>query len=626
MPTSDFAVQSISDSLGAERGNAELELTGAEAVAIILQQHGTEIVFAYAGTSELALCRSVDRAAQLRLVNGRGDKECVFMAAGASLFSPNKGVAIVHGARGLTNAAGAIADARRNETGTLIVVGLASTGSTRFLPPHAENDLITSIGNFTEWHWEVPAIPDDAPGRRRAAHSFVTMLRTALSNSARPPTRPSMFGIPQDVANTRWIPQVALRAPWRPPDAPAITASSVTKAADMMGQASRPLVLLDDYALAYPQLRETLAELTKLIGAPVFQLRYRRGPMLFERLRKEEVGNFLGWLNPFSAAHKDLLEKCDLFITVEDRNIYRRVVGDLPYCRKIAITSDRSKVLKNEYLENNDILIEGNVISALKSLTSELTRRGVASPPWYATPVPGAADATPEPACDAVEYMRTAIVGAIAKVLGGWHAPVLVDDSQMFGGLLAERYELLPPGLRIFGGHGGFVGGGLATAVGLAISHPQLRVLCTLGDQGFTNSFQGLVSAVQDQVPVVILVCNNGGAVSLQKQAAVSEPDWNGTQRLQYLGNVPGFSYQRVAEALGAAAWLVEMRPDPDSDALGRAADELGQALTHAAAAGRPALVELRLPADPDVWKGIWLTQGFDENNSASSRSLPSLK
>jgi acetolactate synthase-1/2/3 large subunit len=579
------------------------ELTGAEAVAAILGQHGVETVFAYAGTSELALCDGVERAGRLRLVNGRGDKESVFMAAGASLRRPNRGVAIVHGARGLTNAAGALADARRNETGTLVIVGLASTRSARFLPPHAEPGLITAMGHFAEWSWEAPAVPGDAPGRLRAAGEFVARLRAALGNAARPPTRPSMFGIPQDVAEARWIPRSALEEPWQPPEPRLATARAVARTAGLLRAADRPLFLVDDFALGCAGLRDALAELTDLLGAPILQLRYRRGPMLFERLRAEEAGNFLGWFNPFSAAHNELLADCDLFVTVEDRNIYRRIVGRLPACRKAAVTSDGGMVLKNEYLGEGDVLLEGDVTATLRSLTRSLADREPAGKPWFTPPGPDAARATPEPAGDAVEDLRTAIVGSIARTLGGWDTPALVDDSQMFGGLLAERYELLPPGLRVFGDHGGFVGGGLATAIGLAIGDPSARVLCTLGDQGFTNAFQALVSAVQERARIIIVVCNNGGAVSLEKQASVSGGDRLGGG---YLGNVPGFSYRRTAEAIGVPAWSVAMRPGHDTDPLDRA-------LTEAETTGGPALIELHLPADPHIWRGIWLTQGFDE-------------
>lgn len=588
-------------------------LTGAEAVALVLAEHDVTTVFAYAGTSELALCDAVECTDGLRLVNARGDKECVFMAAGASLPRANRGVAVVHGARGLTNAAGALADARRNETGTLVIVGQASTRSARFLPPHAEPDLIAAMGAFARWSWEAPAVPDDAPGRAHAAEEFIRRLRDALGSSARRPAGPSIFGIPQDVAEARWIPARALTRPWHATEPRLAAAADVAHTAELMARASRPLFLLDDFALRHPDLPAVLAELTGLLGAPVLQLRYRRGPMLFERLRAEEVGGFVGWFNPFSEAHNALLASCDLFVTVEDRNIYRRVVGTLPSCRKVAVTSDAGMVRKNEYIGAGDVVLEGEVTETLRSLTRELSRRnGGRTGRWYSHPGEAAARATPEPAGEAVEELRTAVAGAIGQALSGWDAPALVDDSQMFGGLLAERYELLPPGLRVYGDHGGFVGGGLSTATGLAMGDPSLRVLCTLGDQGFTNAFQGLVSAVEEGVRIVFLVCDNGRSVSLEKQAAATGGPRPGGRR--YLGNVPGFRYRRVAEAIGVAAWSVEMRPDAVEDG----ADALKNALAEAGAARGPALIELKLPSDPEVWRGIWLTQGFDEPASAA--------
>jgi acetolactate synthase-1/2/3 large subunit len=615
MPSSRPQERTVAVHDGISRLAPDALLTGAEAVSLVLAEHGVATVFAYAGTSELALCDAIECSDRLRLVNARGDKECVFMAAGASLSRANRGVALVHGARGLTNAAGALADVRRNETGTLVIVGQASTRSARFLPPHAEPGLIATMGAFAQWSWEAPAVPGDASGRARAAEEFVRRLRDALASSAGRPARPSILGIPQDVAEARWIPARALTRPWRAAEPRVAAAADIARTAELMSRASRPLFLLDDFALRHPDLRGALADLTGLLGAPVLQLRYRRGPMLFERLREEEVGGFVGWFNPFSEAHNALLASCDLFVTVEDRNIYRRVVGALPSCRKVAVTGDRGKVLKNEYLGDGDVVLEGEVTATLRSLAREISRRGGGrTGRWYSHPGEAAARVTPEPACEAVEELRTAIAGAIGQTLSGWDAPALVDDSQMFGGLLAERYELLPPGLRVYGDHGGFVGGGLATATGLAIGDPSLRVLCTLGDQGFTNAFQGLVPAVQEGVRIVYLVCDNGRSVSLEKQAAVSGGARPGGRR--YLGNVPGFGYRRVAEAIGVTAWSVEMRPDAVEDG----ADALKHALAEADAADGPALIELTLPSDPEVWRGIWLTQGFDEAASPAAQ------
>jgi acetolactate synthase-1/2/3 large subunit len=109
-----------------------------------LASHGVRAVFAYPGTPELALCAAIESDPRLRLINARGDTEAAFLAAGACALRAGSAAGVLHGARGLTNALGAIADNRRSETPVLDIVGQASRQSMPYLPPHAEPALITS--------------------------------------------------------------------------------------------------------------------------------------------------------------------------------------------------------------------------------------------------------------------------------------------------------------------------------------------------------------------------------------------------------------------------------------------------------------------------------------------------
>jgi acetolactate synthase I/II/III large subunit len=385
--------------------------------------------------------------------------------------------------------------------------------------------------------------------------------------------------------------------------------------------AERPLFLIDDYALRYPGLREALDMISQATGGPVLQLRYRRGPMLFERLRRSEVGHFLGWLNPFDPAHARLLGDCDLLVTVEDRNLYERVAGRLPGVPKIAINSDPLKALKNEYLTSGDTLLAGDPAGVLAGLAAALTGAGGAAaggvsgqksgprPPWFPAGVVLADPVNPEPPSPAVDEARRSLTRVLAHLLAGWHRPVLVDDSQMLGGLLAEYYDEFPAGLRVFGGHGAFVGAGLGYATGLAIAHDDVRVVCTLGDQAFTNSFQGLVAAVQERARIMFVVCNNGESVSLKKQAHASY----GSGPRPYLDNPPGFGYAEVAAAMGVRAERVAVPLGGSPPEVQAALSELSLAFGRAAGGDGPGLVELVLPPDPVVWRGIWITRGFEE-------------
>lgn len=579
-------------------------LTGAEAIALGLHRAGVQVVFAYAGTSELSLCDAFARLGLL--VNGRGDRESLFQAGGASRLRPGNGAAVLHGARGLTNALGALADIRRNEMGTVAVVGLPSTGSAPFLPPHGEPELVATAGAFAKSWYELGAVPEDPEGRRAAVDVFATMLRQSIEDSLEAPYGPVLLAIPQNVAEAAWVPLAAL-----PEIAGARTdradAEGLRSAAELLASARRTVVLIDDYALMHDGVRPALAAFSARTGSPVLQVKYRRGPMLFERLDDTAVPGFLGWYDPADPAHRSVLDSADLLVTVEDRNMYPRVVGELPPCRKIAVTSKPSAVQKNGYLGPDDLLVHADVVAALEALTAAVEYGG-AERCWYAEPAEGRRAARVPKAAATIRSGLARAIGATAARLS--QQVVLVDDSQMFGGMLAEEYNVFPSGMRVFGGHGGFVGSGITVATGLALGEPSAKVICCLGDQGFTNSMQGLVAAVQESAPVTFLVCNNGGAVSLRKQSRPTGLLDDG--RHVYLDNAAGSSYTEVASAFGVQSRRVDLSGWHDRDQITTRLETFAHALNAAADHPGPTLIELVLPADPEFWTGVWITEGFE--------------
>jgi acetolactate synthase-1/2/3 large subunit len=605
----------------------DVRLTGAEATAVILRSSGVQIVFAYPGTSELALCASLERTPGIRLVNGRGDKECAFLASGASLLKPSLAVAILHGARGLTNATGAIADIRRNEIATGIIVGLPSTDTSRFLPPHGETGLIESIGHFVKWRQQQEPIPHDEPDRAEAVMSFLNSLYMTVEKARTIPYGPTIFGIPQDVAERAWIPLSSLLARHHAHEGLQHPEAQIRVAAKLLIEHGRAIILIDDYLLKYQEAKPALARFAELIGAPILQVRYRRGPMLFERLTNLEVPNFLGWLDSQSCEHQLMLDAANLLVTVEDRNMYHRVVGNLPGCRKIAISSDGSKAIKNEYLREGDLLIEGDVVKILQGICYNLVRCGVNRKDMHwARSIEVTGSASGPAIAPVIRLLRTGIVKSIARAMADLAAPVVVDDSQMFGGLISEHYDILPAKLRVFGDHGAFVGSGIGYATGLAIANPTARVFCFLGDQGFINGIQGLVAANQERAPVIFLVCNNGGSVSLLKQSSVAREPEASNRYETYLENTQNLEYARIATKLGVSARVVDFSTDQGVIGVERSISDFERALAGAVNEDGPSLVEMRLPGPGEFWAGIWRVQGYDEAESRAGDVSPPIQ
>ena len=616
--TLDLPVNSVIDVLEKILESAILSdflLNGAEIIAFVLQNLGVKKVFVYPGTSELAICNSLASISEINLINARGDKECAFMTAGACLLKPNLSVGLLHGARGLTNALGAIADSRRNEVTGVFIVGLPSTKSSRFLPPHGEKNLMENLGNFVKWCHEVNSIPSDKASLNIAAKNFIEALYNAFSQATIRPYGPTMFGIPQDVAERAWIPWSVLKNTKLVSQNFKVSKEKMILGAKLISESRNVLILVDDFLLKYDNIRPTIAKFSSLSKAPVLQIRYRRGAMLFERLNNKDVAHFVGWFEPRRSEHKDLLAATDLLVTLEDRNLYRRVIGPLPNCRKLAITSDGSKTLKNEYLTDNDILLEGDVASIIDDLNKELSFNfdRVQKKQNWVDSILGRYFTSKGEIIPSVQRIRAGIITSLADTLHKVNNPVLVDDSQMFGGLVSEYYEELPLNLRVFGDHGGFIGSGIGYATGLAIAEPSVRVFCLLGDQGLTNGFQGLITAVQERAGVVFIVCNNGASVSLLKQSSASQKGCYIMKDYSYLENPKDFNYSSVAQELSIPSWKVVLSLAQEKSDTKQAIDILKECLAKALVVEGPSLIEICLPSEEQFWDGIWQTQGYDE-------------
>jgi acetolactate synthase I/II/III large subunit len=127
----------------------------------------------------------------------------------------------------------------------------------------------------------------------------------------------------------------------------------------------------------------------------------------------------------------------------------------------------------------------------------------------------------------------------------------------------------------------GAMGYGVPAAVAAKAVAPERTVVCFAGDGDFLMSGQELATAVQYELPILVLVVNNGMYGTIRMH-----------QERQFPGRVVGTDlvnpdFAAYARAFGAHGETIA------------ATGEFGDALERALAAGRPALLELQI--DPDA-------------------------
>jgi acetolactate synthase-1/2/3 large subunit len=127
----------------------------------------------------------------------------------------------------------------------------------------------------------------------------------------------------------------------------------------------------------------------------------------------------------------------------------------------------------------------------------------------------------------------------------------------------------------------GAMGYGVPSAVAAKLVHPDRPVVCFCGDGGFLMTGQELATAVQFDLPIVILVVNNGMFGTIRMH-----------QEREYPGRISGTElrnpdFAALARAYGAHGETVTENA------------QFGPALARALESGKPAVIELKV--DPEA-------------------------
>ncbi len=157
--------------------------------------------------------------------------------------------------------------------------------------------------------------------------------------------------------------------------------------------------------------------------------------------------------------------------------------------------------------------------------------------------------------------------------------------SSQFQRIFKPRHYIMPGGA-------GPLGWDLPAAIGAKVAKPDHLVVNVVGDYGFGFCGEELAMAVMYDVPIIIIVINNG-YLSLIRQAEKYNYDMNFEVKTWYQYQLMDFV--KFAEAYGAYGERVE-KPQDIKPALQRAVD------SH-----RPAVIEIIVERETDASMGVAL-------------------
>ncbi len=534
--------------------------SGGQILVDQLVAHGTELAFGVPGESYLAVLDALHDA-PLRFIATRHEAGAANMAEAYGKLTGRPGVCLVTRGPGATHASVGVHTAFQDSTPMLLLVGQVARG-TMGREGFQELDYRQVFGPIAKWATQV----DEA-----ARLPEVIARAYAVACSGRP--GPVVIALPEDMLAEQADVEDAARAGVA---SASPGAEELARLREELSAAQRPLLVVGEGGWT-AQAGADIVAFAEAAGVPVATS--FRCQDYVDNDAPVYAGHAAIGMAPALARR---LTEADVLVAVGGR------IGDIPSAGYTLLEIPRPRQRLVHVHPDPDEL--GAVYQPALGIVSGLPQFAAAA---RALPAPGGAAARAARVAQArADYeanlaehrelpgaLQMAGVMAVLRDRLGSEA-ILTCGAGNFT-VWAHRYYAFRRYPTQLAPRSGAMGYGFPAAVAAKALHPDRPVVCIAGDGDFLMTGQELATAVQEQLPVVVLVVNNGMYGTIRMH-----------QERHFPGRVVGTDlvnpdFVAYARAFGAHGALVERTED------------FAAAFEEALAAGRPALLELRV--DPEA-------------------------
>ena len=535
-------------------GTAATTMTSAEAVVATLIGHGLDTIYALPGVQNDLLFEALFKVSdRLRTVHPRHEQGAAYMALGAALATGKPQAFAVVPGPGLLNAGAALLTAFATNAPVLALIGqIPDADIGRDLGQLHEIRDQAGIVKRLAGHAELIRKPEQAaPATARALRA----MRSGRPGPAVLECAMDVWGKPGKVTVQEPLPAPATR----------IDRDAIRKAAKLLGNAKRPLIICGGGA---QDSSEEITALSAMLQAPVLAFRRGRG--------------VLDGRDPFSVTlplGRDLWGEADVVLAVGTRLLiqFRQWGMD----RDLKIVRIDADPKEHNRLHRATVALTGDARPILQSLLDQLPAQNLKRAPRKAEMQERQAAWRKrfEKIAPQITYLE-----AIRDELP--EDGIFVEDitQMVFAARLA--YPVYKPRTYISPGFQDPLGLGFATALGVQHARPDAPVVAVCGDGGFMFTATEMATAMRHRIPLVTVVFNDGA-----------------------YGNVRRIQKERYGNHLIGSDLL-----NPDFVAFGKSfgaeavrahtPEELGTALRRAFAhRDRPTLIEVPVGELPSPWE-----------------------
>jgi acetolactate synthase I/II/III large subunit len=529
-------------------------MTGGDALVATLLAHDVRQAFCVPGESFLAVLEALRRERQrIRLVVTRHESGATFAAEAYGKLARHPAAVFVTRGPGATNGAIGIHTAAQDSTPLVLFIGHVPT-SAKGRESFQEIDYHRMYGPIAKAVFEPVS----------AAHvAEFTARAIRLAVAGRP--GPTVVVLPEDVTEGDAGPVSIPAAPPRPRSAP--PPDVVARTAALLAAARCPIVISGEM-VAFDDATDALVRVAERSGAAVVTAWRRQDT--FPNDHRAYAGHFGIGRAPFQ---REAWAQCDLVIAAGTRldDITTEEFTLLRDDQRLVQIHPDPAVLARA---RSTVAIAADTATVLSALADAIE---TAPPParleWRErlhTAFLAFTTAGQVPVHGAVDPAR--VVEAVAALLPP--EAVITNDAGNFAGWVHRYYPFTRPATQAAPSSGA-MGYAVPGALGAALAHPDRPVVAFVGDGGFLMTGQELVTAVQEALPIKVVLGDNSayGTIAMHQVKRIGMEALFGVHLVS-----PDFA--AVARGYGAAAFTVEKTAEC-SDAFAAALRHSGPALVH---------------------------------------------
>lgn len=512
------------------------ELTGAQIFMECLREQNIDTVFGYPGAIILSIYEEFHKCSDVKHYLVRHEQAAIHAAEGYARVSGKCGVALVTSGPGATNAVTGIANAYLDGYPLIVFTGQVPTG---LLEKDAfqEVNIIDITKSCTKWNYQVKDVKELADVINKAFN---------IATSGR--KGPVVIDLPKDVLESKTN-NINVQAIINSISNPELSIDVVNKTLNLLRNAKKPVIISGGGVLTSGSSTE-LTALAQKFNIPVTTTLMGIGTY---NIKDETNLGMLGVLGNYWA--NQAVSDCDVLLALGTR-LNDRIVNSIKNCANnnaqiIYVDLEPSSFSKDlvqtpivadikyflqELLKNIDVFETEPKTDWLQKINSWKTKKVL-------------------PRVSSEKMHPYAILEKIYEYTKDYN-PIIVTEVGQHQMWAAQAFKFNTPGKFLTSGGLGTMGFGLPAAMGACLADRNSLVLDISGDGSLQMNIQELMTCVEYNLPVKVIIINNGylGMVR-QWQEKLYDKHYCGTQ-------ISSPDFVKVAQAYGAMGIRIAKEED----------------------------------------------------------------